>query len=116
MPCAKTMGGNDAVALAIPPGNRIFLRRVVSAAQEGLREDLDRFGDQLPQARDVLLKEDAAYGALLEALDGRWIVPNSELRSVVSRFAESIDRDNEYARVVTEHDALCDLLDQLDWM
>jgi hypothetical protein len=107
-------GDGYAVALEIPPGNLPFLRRVIGAAQRGLRDDLDRHGDQLQQPRGKLLLEDAAYATLLVALDRRWIVPDDELRAVLSRLAESVDHDNEYARVLAEHDALRGLLAQLE--
>jgi hypothetical protein len=58
--------------------------------------------------------EDAAYASLLTALDRRWIVPDDELRSALARLAESVDHDNEYSRVVFEHDALHDLIAQLE--
>jgi len=61
-----------------------------------------------------LLLEDTAYATLLVALDRHWIVPDAELRAALSRLAESVDHDNEYARVVAEHDALHDLLAQLE--
>jgi hypothetical protein len=97
-----------------PPGNLLFLRRTISAAREGLRDDLERFADQLQQPRSALLLEDAAYASLLTALDRRWIVPDDELRSALARLAESVDHDNEYSRVVFEHDALHDLIAQLE--
>jgi len=107
-------GDGYAVALKIPAGNLPFLRRVIGAAQAGLKDDLGRFGDELDQPRSALLLEDAAYATLLVALDRRWIVPDDEVRAVLSRLAESVDRDNEYARVVAEHDALRGLLAQLE--
>jgi len=107
-------GGAVAVALKIPSGNLPFLRRVIAAARAGLREDLDRFGEELQQPRSKLLLEDAAYATLLVALDRRWIVPDDELRAVLSRLAESVDHDNDYARVLAEHDALRALLGQLE--
>jgi len=107
-------GGRHAVALEILTGNLPFLRRVLTAARVGLREDLDRFGDELRQPRSKLLLEDAAYAELLVALDRRWIVPDDELRAVLRRLAESVDHDNDYARVVAEHDALHGLLNQIE--
>ena len=114
MPCPNPTGGSHAVALAIPAGNLPFLRRTINAARDGLRDDLERFADQLQQPRSSLLLEDAAYATLLTALTGRWIVPDDELRSALARLAESVDHDNEYSRVVFEHDALHNLLRQLE--
>jgi hypothetical protein len=107
-------GGGCAVALKIPASNLPFLRRVLVAARAGLRDDLDRFGDELEQPRSALLLEDAAYATLLVALDRLWIVPDDEVRAALSRLAESVDHDNDYARVLAEHDALHALLAQLE--
>jgi hypothetical protein len=114
MSCANPTGGGHVVALVIPPGNLPFLRRVIGAARDGLREDLDRFTDELQRPRSKLLFEDAAYAALLDALDRRWIVPDEEVRTVLSHLAESVDHDNDYARVAAEHDALHGLLAQFE--
>ena len=107
-------GDGCAVARQIPAGSLPFLRRVITAAQEGLRDDLDRFGEELEQPRSKLLLEDAAYTVLLTALDRGWVIPDDELRAVVSRLAESVDHDNEYPRAVAEHDALHGLLASLE--
>jgi hypothetical protein len=107
-------GGGCAVALKISAGNLPFLRRTISAARDGLRDDLERFGDQLQQPRSSLLLEDAVYATLLTALDRRSVVPNDELRAVVARLADAIDRDNEYERVVFEHDAIHGVLAQIE--
>jgi hypothetical protein len=114
MPCANPTGGGHAVALEIPAGNLPFLRRVLVAARVGLRDDLDRHGDQLQQPRSKLLLEDAAYTVILTALDRGWVIPDDELRAVIARLTESVDHDNEYTRVTAEHDALHDLLGQLE--
>lgn len=114
MSCANPTGDDCAVALDIPPGNLPFLRRVITAAQEGLREDLEGFAGQLHQPRSRLLLEDTAYVTLLDALDRRWVVPDDEVRAVLARIAESVDHDNDYVRVATEHDALHGLLAQLE--
>jgi hypothetical protein len=114
MPCPNPTGGGHAIALEIPAGNLPFLRRVITAARGGLRDDLEGFADQLRQPRSALLLEDAAYATLLTALDRRWIVPDDELRAALARLAGSVDHDNEYGRVAFEHDALYGLLAQLD--
>jgi hypothetical protein len=114
MSCANPTGEGYALALSIPAGNLPFLRRVIHAARAGLKDDLDRFGDELQQPRSALLLEDAAYATLLVALDRRWVVPDEEVRAALSRLAESVDHDNEYARVIAEHDALHGLLAQLE--
>jgi hypothetical protein len=60
-----------------------------------------------------LRREVAAYGRLLAALDELVIVPDDDLRTVLGELAKVIDSGNEYPRVVTEHEALHGLLDQL---
>jgi hypothetical protein len=106
-------GDGRAVSLSIPPGNEAFLRRVIGSTQGGLRDDLKHHGDRLREPRSKLLLEDAAYAALLDGLDRGRIVPDDELRAILGRLAESIDRGNEYGRVVFEHDTLHDLLARL---
>jgi len=101
------------VRLIVPARNEAFLRRAIGAARDGIREDLDRFGDQLQAPRSELLLEGTAYAALLGGLDLGRIVPDPEICEALRRLAESIDRDNEYGRVCFEHDALDDLLRQL---
>lgn len=41
------------------------------------------------------------------------IVPDDEVREVVTTLAQVIDASNEYERVVTEHEALHGLLAQI---
>ena len=102
-----------AVALSIPAGNEAFLRRIIGAARDGLRDELERHGDQLREPRSKLLLEGAAYSALLGGLDRGRVLPDDELQAALARLAWSVDRGNEYGRVVFEHDALHDLLGQL---
>jgi hypothetical protein len=47
------------------------------------------------------------------ALDEMAIIPDSAVCGVVGDLAQIIDSDNEYCRVVTEHEALHGLLDQM---
>lgn len=102
------------VRLIIPAGNKPFLRRAIGAARDGIREDLDGFGDQLRASRTELLLEETAYAALLGGLDLERLVPDEEIQAALRRLADSIDRDNEHGRVCFEHDVLADLLAQLD--
>lgn len=106
-------GDGRAVSLSTPAGNKAFLRRVISATQDGLRDDLAQHGDQLCEPRSGLLLEDAAYAALLDGLDRGAIVPDNELRATLARLGEAIDHENEYERVVFEHEAVAGLLTQL---
>ena len=107
-------GDGCAVSLSLPARNEAFLRRVITAARDGLRDELQQFGEQLQEPRTKLLLEDAAYAALLDALGRGRVVPDDELRAVLTQLADSVDRENEYGRVVTEHQAFRDLLAQLD--
>jgi hypothetical protein len=108
------MGERPAIALTIPAGDSPFLRRVLTAARDGLREELGDFVDQLREPTSRLLREEAAYGKLIDSLDGAWIHPDGDLCTALSVLAEAIDRDNEYGRVVFEHAAVHGLLDQLE--
>jgi hypothetical protein len=114
MSCPNPTGDGRAVPLSIPAGNEAFLRRVIDAARDGIREDLDRHGDRLRASRSELLLEETAYAALLGGVDLRRIVPDDEIRAALRGLAESVDRENEYERVVFEHRALADLLAQLE--
>lgn len=113
MSCDNPMGDGQAIALAIRGADRPFLRRVLVAARDGLREDLNQH-DHLCEPRRRLRSEEAAYVALVDAIDCGRVVPRRELRATLSRLAESVDHDNEYQRVVAEHDALHGLLCQLE--
>ena len=104
-------GRGAAVALQIPANHVRFLRGVFEKARDGISDELEEFPDQLDPKR--LHREYAAYGRLLTALDERVIVPDHDVRDVVGDLAGVIDRGNEYRRVVTEHEALHGLLDQL---
>jgi hypothetical protein len=107
-------GDSCVVPLTIPAGNGAFLRRVIRAARDGLRDEMERFGDRLKEPRSRLLLEETAYVSLLDALDRGRVVPDDELRGALARLAESVDHENEYARVVFEHDALRGLLVQIE--
>jgi len=107
------MGDGCAVSLSVPAGNEAFLRRIVNAARDGLREELKLFGDRLGESKTKLLLEDAAYTVLLDGLDRGRVVCDDELRAAVAWLADAVDRGNEYGRVVFEHKAIHDLRDQL---
>jgi hypothetical protein len=100
------------VVLQIPSSNVSFLRFLFTAARDGIRDDMSQFSGKVrePARR---LREKTAYGQLLDVLDGRPVRPDRDLLDVVSRVAESIDRENEYRRVVAEHTALHGLLNQI---
>jgi hypothetical protein len=61
-----------------------------------------------------LRREEAAYEALLAALDSGSIVVSDDIRCVLCDLALMIDRENEYERVVAEHAALLGLRGQVN--
>ncbi len=104
---------SHAVVLTIPSSNVSFLRSVVTAARDGLREDLDDFAGRLQEPESHLRAELAAYGQMLRALNGVPVNSGPTLLDTLTDLAETIDEGNEYARVVTEHDAIHGLLAQV---
>ncbi len=104
-------GRGAAVALDLPVDHVRFLRGVFEKARDGIGDELEEFPDQLDPKR--IHREHAAYGRLLTGLDELVIVPDHDVCDVVGDLAGVIDRGNEYRRVVTEHEALHGLLDQL---
>jgi len=104
-------GRGAAVTLDIPADQARFLRSTFERARAGVKDELEEFPDQLDPKR--LHRERTAYGRLLTALDELVIVPDHDVRDVVGDLVGVIDRGNEYERVVSEHEALHRLLDQL---
>lgn len=104
-------GSGAAVALELPADHVRFLRGVFDKARAGVKDELEEFPDQLDPKR--LEREHIAYGRLLTALDELVIVPDREVRDLLSDLAGIIDTGNEYSRVVAEHEALHGLLAQL---
>jgi hypothetical protein len=105
-------GRGSAVALSIPADQARFLRSTFRSAQAGIRNELREYPKQLKDPAR-LRREEAAYGRLLRALDEMAIVADLDVCGVVGDLAQVIDSGNEYPRVVTEHEALHGLLDQL---
>jgi hypothetical protein len=104
-------GRGAAVALQFPAGHVRFLRETFNDALDGVRDELGRA--ERPKDPDGLRREEAAYGRLLAALDEMVIVPDDEVREVLTTLAQVIDASNEYERVVAEHEALHRLLAQI---
>jgi hypothetical protein len=104
-------GRGSAVALSISADQARFLRSTFEKAQAGVKDELEEFPCQLDPKR--LEREHIAYGRLLTALDELVIVPDREVRDLLSDLARVIDTGNEYRRVVEEHEALHGLLAQL---
>lgn len=105
-------GRGSTVALSIPTDQARFLRSIFRSAQAGIRDELREYPKQVKEP-SRLRREEAAYGRLLAALDELEIVPDDGMRAVVGDLAQVIDSGNEHSRVVTEHEALHDLLGQL---
>ncbi len=104
-------GRGVAVALQFPAGHVRFLRETFEDALDGVRDELANA--KRPKDPNHLRREEAAYGRLLAALDELVIVPDDEVRAVLTNLARIIDGSNEYARVVAEHEALYGLLGQI---
>jgi hypothetical protein len=104
-------GSGAAVALNLPADQVRFLRSTFEKARAGVKDELEEFPNQLEPKR--LEREEAVYRRLLAALDAQVIVPDRDVRDLLSDLAEIVDRANEYSRVVEEHDALHGLLAQL---
>jgi hypothetical protein len=105
-------GAGDAVALTIPADQVRFLRSVFRMAQDGIKDELENYPKQLGDPTR-LRREEAAYGRLLMALDELVIVPDDDLRTILRDLAQTIDAANEYERVISEHEALYGLLEQV---
>lgn len=93
------------IAVAIPAKDRKFLRGLFEIARGGIRDDL---ADHPEAVREParLQREEGAYDVLLAALDSGSIVASSDVCRVLGELAETIDRENEYERVLAEHAAL----------
>jgi hypothetical protein len=104
-------GSGAAVALELPADRVRFLRSTFEKARAGVKDELEEFPDQLDPKR--LEREEAVYSRLLAALDEQVMVPDRDVRDLLSDLAGIVDRANEYSRVVEEHEALRGLLAQL---
>ncbi|HEX9966590.1 MAG TPA: hypothetical protein VGB06_01460 [Solirubrobacterales bacterium] len=100
------------VVLTIPPDDSRFMRGVITMARDGIRDELTEYPQDLREPAR-LHREEAAYEKLLTALDASAIVPDGEVLRILTDLAETIDRANEYERVVAEHAALLGLRDQI---
>lgn len=103
--------------LTIPDHDRPFLRRVITAARDGLRGDLETH----PPAEEKagrLWRQLRTHDALLESLDAGEVLLAPE--RVPTRFdalrdlAIAVDRGNEYDQAVAEHDALARFQEQIE--
>jgi hypothetical protein len=104
-------GRGKAVALKLPADHVRFLRDTFRDARAGVRDELEN--SKRLRDPDRLRFEEAVYGRLLASLDELVIVPDHDVREVLTGLAQVIDSSNEYSRVVAEHEALHGLLDQI---
>jgi hypothetical protein len=105
-------GDGRSVALKIPPDDHRFLGGIFKMALGGIRDELTEYPTELREPAR-LHREEAAYETLLAALDAGEIVADGEVLRVLTDLAETIDRANEYERVVAEHAALLGVRDQI---
>jgi hypothetical protein len=94
-----------ALALTIGADQARLLRPLLAMVRDGVREELAKHRERLREP-ERLRREEQAYGRLLAALDGEPLVPDPEMAGVLAELADSIDKANEYNRVLAEHDAL----------
>jgi hypothetical protein len=105
------MGGDGIVALELTDKQRRFLRSTLGNCQVGREDDLRTHPDHSRARR--WRADAAAYGRLIVGLDAGEIVPDDRARRLVCELAEASDREEEYERVVFEHDALAVLCAQI---
>jgi hypothetical protein len=98
-------GRGPGIAVAIPTKDRGFLRGLFEIARGGIRDDLADHPEGIREPTR-LRREEGAYDALLAVLDGGSIVASSDVCRVLDELAQTIDRENEYERVLAEHAAL----------
>jgi hypothetical protein len=103
--------GGDLVALALSDRQRQYLRRVIADCKAGRKDDLHTHPDHPHAGR--WRSDAAAYARLIAGLDEGEIVPDAEVRRLASELAEASDHEEEYERVVFEHDALAALREQI---
>jgi len=104
-------GGGENVALSLTDPQRHYLRRALCDCKAG-REDDRRTDPNHPNA-DRWRSEVAAYDRLIAGLDAGEILPDDEIRRLAAELAEASDHEEEYERIVFEHDALAALREQI---
>lgn len=105
------MGGAAIVALNLTDKQRLYLRRVIRDCKAGREDDLRTYPEHRRAGR---WRADAnAYTRLIVGLDSREIAADAEVRRLVRELALATDREEEYERVVFEHDALAALREQI---
>jgi hypothetical protein len=105
-------GGERAVPLSLPSAQANFLRKELAGLKADLEADLASHPDD--PAAERWRASAAAYGRLLAGLEAGVIIPDAEVRCLVRGWTEANDREEQYDRVIFEHEALHALRSQLD--
>lgn len=105
-------GAEETVALNLSDRQRQFLRRAVADCKAGREDDLQT-QPQHPNAARWRAEGDA-YARIIVGLEAGAIVPDGEVRGLLRELAEANDREEEYERVVFEHDALVAMREQIE--
>lgn len=106
-------GGGPAVPLDLPAPQVMLLRQTLTSCLVGVKGDLART-TEIPSAEKAR-EEAGAFRRLLRGLSrGEVVVPDQPAREAVAILAAETDRENNYAEVVVEHDALHGLLGVLE--
>jgi hypothetical protein len=104
-------GDGGTIALDLTNEQRRFLRGALADCRAGREDDLQTHPDHPNACR--WRANAAAYGRLIAGVDAGRIAPDAEVRRLVRELAEASDREEEYERVVFEHDALAALRKQI---
>lgn len=104
-------GGAERVVLRLTDPQRQFLRRVITDCMAGRQDDLQSHPDD--PCADRWHAEAETYGRIIAGIDSRSMVADAGARRLVGELAEANDREEEYERIVFEHDALAALRMQL---
>lgn len=100
------------IALTIPTEHVEMLRGWFTACIEGRREDAE--SEPGAEANANRLTEAEAFEQLLAALNTYSIIPTPQVCDALANLARSVDRENAYATVVREHEAVHGLLAQIE--
>ena len=105
-------GGEETIALELSDRQRQFLRRALLDCKAGREDDLQTQPQHPNAAR--WRAEAEAYARIIAGIDAEAIIPDYEVRRLLRELAEANDREEEYQRIVFEHDALAALREQIE--
>ncbi len=112
MSCSQPTGDRASVPLELPDSQAKILRDTLGICLDGVRGDL-RAPESMPNPERARREADA-YERLLAALNqGSITLPDQEARETIEVIVLALEKDNDYLRLVAEHDALSRLLDLL---